>query len=116
MTQTKPVKALLPKLNQTQIQTSLTTFSNFHNRYYNADYGVESSTWLLQQVKAAASASGARNVSVEAFAHSFKQPSIIATIRGKSTKTIVVGAHQDSINIFDRPGGRAPGAGEPGPS
>ena len=112
MMHTKPVKALLPKLNQAQIKSALTTFSNFHNRYYNSAYGQESSQWLLTQVKAAVTASGARNVSVETFAHSFKQPSIIATIRGKSAKTIVVGAHQDSINLFDRVGGRAPGAGE----
>lgn len=110
--QTTAVNALLPKLSQSRMQTTLTTFSNFHNRYYTSSYGQQSAEWLLGQVQSIISASGASGVNVTTFAHSFRQPSIIATIPGKSAKTIVVGAHQDSVNLQNRASGRAPGAGE----
>ncbi|KAM0431357.1 hypothetical protein ACHAPT_005333 [Fusarium lateritium] len=108
------VNALLPKLSQTKLRDFLTTFSNFHNRYYTASYGQQSAEWLLSQVQSIIDASGAKNVGVETFAHSWRQPSIIATIPGKSAKTIVVGAHQDSVNLQNRVSGRSPGADDDG--
>lgn len=111
MGQTTAVKALLPKLNKTTIQSKLQTFSNFYNRYYKSSYGKQSSEWLLSEVQSIITASGAKNVTVKAFAHSWGQSSVIATIPGKSAKTIVVGAHQDSINLNNPSSGKAPGAG-----
>ncbi|KAM5349357.1 hypothetical protein ACJ41O_005862 [Fusarium nematophilum] len=112
--QTTAVNALLPQISQSRMRTALTTFSNFHNRYYTASYGQQSAEWLLGQVRSIISASGASGVSVSTFAHSFRQPSIIATIPGRSAKTIVVGAHQDSVNLQNRAAGRAPGADDDG--
>ncbi|KAH6892619.1 hypothetical protein B0T10DRAFT_401844 [Thelonectria olida] len=114
VTQTTAVKALLPKLSQTRLRDTLTTFSNFHNRYYTASYGQQASEWLLSQVQSIISSSGATNVNVTKFTHSFRQPSIIASIPGKSAKTIVVGAHLDSVNLQNRASGRAPGADDDG--
>ncbi|KAM0548073.1 hypothetical protein ACHAPJ_010131 [Fusarium lateritium] len=112
--QTTAVKALLPKLSQTNLRNTLTTFSNFHNRYYTSTYGQQSAEWLLGQVQSIITASGATNVKVAKFTHSWRQPSIIATIPGKSASTIVVGAHQDSVNLQNPSGGRAPGADDDG--
>ncbi|KAF5013239.1 hypothetical protein FDECE_753 [Fusarium decemcellulare] len=112
--QTTAVRALLPKISQTRLRSALTTFSNFHNRYYTSTYGEQSAQWLLGQVQSVISASGAANASVKTFTHSWRQPSIIATIPGKSAKTIVVGAHQDSVNLSNRVNGRSPGADDDG--
>jgi leucyl aminopeptidase len=74
-------------------------FSAFRNRYYTSKYGKESSEWLLQQVKSVIAESGAKNVTASSFPHPWKQSSIIATIPGRSNKTIVISAHLDSINL-----------------
>lgn len=51
---------------------------------------------------------------VKAFEHPWGQNSVIATIPGKSEKTVVIGAHQDSINLFLPSILRAPGADDDG--
>lgn len=115
MAQTAAVDALLPKLDKALMRSNLQTFSNFHNRYYRADYGRQSSEWLLAQVKAVISASGATaNVTASAYRHSFVQSSVVATIPGKGPKLVVVGAHQDSVNGRSPTTGRAPGADDNG--
>jgi leucyl aminopeptidase len=108
------VTPLLSKLSKTNMQTDLQTFSNYHNRYYKSSYGKQSSEWLLTRVNAILSASGATGASARAFAHTWTQSSIIATIPGKSTNTIVIGAHQDSVNQQNPSSGRAPGADDDG--
>jgi bacterial leucyl aminopeptidase len=112
MTQATAVGSLTSKLSTANMQANLQTFSNFQNRYYRATTGQQSSQWLLQQVQSIISASGAQGVTARAFTHSFVQSSVIATIPGKSAKTIVIGAHQDSINLSNPTTGRAPGAGK----
>jgi leucyl aminopeptidase len=110
LTQGTSVKALTAKLSSSNIQTNLQTFSNYNNRYYKAATGQQSSAWLLSKVQSYIP-SGSK-ASAKAFSHSWTQSSIIATIPGKSTKTIVVGAHMDSINGQSPTSGRAPGAGK----
>lgn len=59
--------------------------------------------------------SGKSGVTASAFKHaSFPQNSVIARVQGKSNRTIVVGAHLDSINSSDRLNGRAPGVDDDG--
>lgn len=106
---------LLPKLNQTNMKTNLEKFTTFHNRYYRSSYGKESSEWLLTLVQSVISASGAKGASAKAFTHtSWTQNSIIATIPGKSANTIIIGAHQDSVNGASPSTGRSPGADDNG--
>ncbi|QGI84874.1 hypothetical protein CEK25_011603 [Fusarium fujikuroi] len=112
--QTSAVNALIPKLSQTNLRSTLTEFIKFQNRYYKSTYGQQSAEWLFGQIQSIITASGAKNVKVEKFTHSFRQPSIIATIAGKSDATIVVGAHQDSINLRSPDTGRSPGADDDG--
>ncbi|WEW59362.1 Leucine aminopeptidase 1 [Emydomyces testavorans] len=114
MAQEDKVNAMIATLSKENMQRDLQRFTQFHNRYYESNNGVESANWLMQQVQAALTQAGARGAKVEKFTHRFRQPSIIATIPGKSANTVVVGAHQDSINQQDRNNGRAPGADDNG--
>jgi leucyl aminopeptidase len=98
------------------MRANLEPFTQFQNRYFNSTYGAQSSAWLLQTVKDVVSASGAVEATVEPFGHAFLQSSVIARIPGLSNKTIVLGAHQDSINSrdADKFNNRAPGADDDG--
>jgi leucyl aminopeptidase len=51
---------------------------------------------------------------VKPFEHAWAQHSIIVTIPGKTNATVIVGAHQDSINYHDPMTARAPGADDDG--
>jgi leucyl aminopeptidase len=113
--QKSSVTPLISKLSTSNMQSKLTTFTGFNNRYYKSTTGKQSSDWLLAQVKAVASASGASGVTVRAFSHpSWTQDSVIATIPGKSANIIAIGAHQDSVNGRSPMSGRAPGADDDG--
>ena len=94
----------------------LEKFTSFHTRYYKSQYGAQSSAWLLGQVNDTLAKAGSfeHGGSVKAFSHPWGQSSIIATIPGKSKKTIVIGAHQDSINLFLPSILAAPGADDDG--
>ena len=95
--QNDSVSPLLKELSKKQMSDHLETFTAFHTRYYRSDYGKKSSEWLLDQVNQTLTKAGAGIV--RPFPHSWGQSSIIATLPGKSEKTIVIGAHQDSINL-----------------
>lgn len=108
----KTVQKLIPQLNKANFEKVLKPFSEFHNRYYKSDNGKKSSEWLQDQIKSVVDASGVKGVTVKPFSHSWPQSSIIVTVPGKSEKTVVLGAHQDSINQASPSTGRAPGAGK----
>lgn len=96
------VKPLLKQLKKENMHKHLEKFTSFHTRYYRSQYGAESSAWLLSQVNQTLADAGAldHGATVKPFEHPWGQSSIIATIPGKSDKTVVIGAHQDSINLF----------------
>ncbi|PVH83477.1 aminopeptidase-like protein [Cadophora sp. DSE1049] len=112
----KSLSPLIKTLSKKNMQANLETFSGFHTRYYKSDYGRQSSEWLLQKVQKTISDSGAdkHGAFAEHFKHPWGQNSIIATIPGKSNSTVVVGAHQDSINLFLPSIFSAPGADDDG--
>lgn len=107
---------LLKELKQKNMHKNLEMFTSFHTRYYKSTYGAESSAWLYSKVNQTIHDSGAGGYGarVETFEHSWGQNSIIATIPGKSDKTVVIGAHQDSINLFLPSILSAPGADDDG--
>lgn len=114
---TSSVTPLFSSLSAANLESTLTTFSTFQNRFYKGGYGANSSAWLLQQVNATIAASGLSTASVAAFPHpDWEQDSIIATIPGKTAQTIVIGAHQDSVNwqSLNQKTSRAPGADDNG--
>lgn len=113
----KTVQKLIPSLDSSNMRTHLETFTSFHTRYYKSHYGAESSAWLLNLVNATVADSGAfkhSNATVKPFEHPWGQSSIIAQFPGKSENTIVIGAHQDSINLFLPSVFAAPGADDDG--
>ncbi|GKT52456.1 leucine aminopeptidase 1 [Colletotrichum spaethianum] len=115
MNQTCHVNALIPKLNKDNMRTHLERFSSFHNRYYLSRTGVESAEWLYGQISAVVDASGHPTANVRYVRHvAWSQPSIIVTIPGRNQRTVVVGAHLDSVISGDRGAGRAPGADDNG--
>ena len=107
---------LLKELKQKNMHKNLEKFTSFHTRYYRSTYGAESSAWLYAKVNQTIHDSGAGEYGarVEPFEHPWGQNSIIATIPGKSDKTVVIGAHQDSINLFLPSILSAPGADDDG--
>ena len=112
---TSAIHALLPKLSTEHMQRHLTKFTSFYTRYYKSSTGAESAAWLFQTVNRTLAQSPAnRTARVELFEHPWGQPSIIATIPGRSNRTVVVGAHQDSINQFLPALLPAPGADDDG--
>ncbi|KKY26254.1 putative leucyl aminopeptidase [Phaeomoniella chlamydospora] len=110
------VKSLSKSLSKDEMHNHLTTFTSFHTRYYKSSSGIDSATWLIGQVNDTIVSSGADKygASVKMFPHSWGQFSVIATIPGKSNKTVVIGAHQDSINLFLPSILAAPGADDDG--
>ncbi|KAF9913820.1 hypothetical protein BX616_009528 [Lobosporangium transversale] len=107
------------QISTSNMQTALTAFTKFNNRYYKAQSGLDSARWLHKQVSdIIATAGGRSNVSVRQVSHSFIQFSIVARFEGTNTALknapIVVGAHQDSINSRNPTTGRAPGADDDG--
>ncbi|KAL8951365.1 MAG: hypothetical protein Q9222_002666 [Ikaeria aurantiellina] len=112
-------ETLSPKmkdLSKKNMRKHLEKFTSFYTRYYKSSYGAESSAWLLDQVNMTINASGAakHGASVKPFSHPWGQNSIIATIPGQSEHTVVIGAHQDSINLFLPSILAAPGADDDG--
>ncbi|KAF2793437.1 Zn-dependent exopeptidase [Melanomma pulvis-pyrius CBS 109.77] len=107
---------LIARLSKDNLRSTLTTFTTFNNRFYKAQTGADSSAWLLGQINDIITASNATGASAKPFAHTFLQPSIIATIPGLSNSTIVLGGHQDSVNwnAQDQITARAPGADDNG--
>ncbi|KAI9649791.1 Leucine aminopeptidase 1 [Ciborinia camelliae] len=112
----KNLEPLLKDLDKSNMHENLKTFTSFHTRYYKSDYGRQSSEWLLKQVQTLIKDAGADKYGVNArhFKHPWGQNSIIATIPGQSNSTVVVGAHQDSINLFFPSILSAPGADDDG--
>jgi len=111
----KELKPMIKTISKENMHDDLTVFSAFHTRYYKSDYGKQSSEWLLAKVRSIIKDAGAdKTVSAEHFKHSWGQNSVIATIPGKSNSTVILGAHQDSINLYFPAFLAAPGADDDG--
>ncbi|KAH3956437.1 peptide hydrolase [Parastagonospora nodorum] len=115
LAQKATVEELNAALDTANMRKNLHMFTSFNNRYYQSKTGNLSAEWLLGQVGSYVEVDSPVTLSV--FQHVYQQSSIIATIPGKSAKTIVVGAHLDSINGqagVNRTTARAPGADDDG--
>jgi len=112
----KELAPLIKNLTKDNMKANLEKFTSFHTRYYKSDYGKQSSEWLLKKVQSIIEDAGADKYGVyaEHFTHPWGQNSIIATVPGKENSTVVVGAHQDSINLFLPSIFSAPGADDDG--
>jgi bacterial leucyl aminopeptidase len=112
----KELKPMIEILSQSEMRNHLETFTGFYTRYYKSDFGAKSSAWLLETVNQTIKDAGADKYGAFAkpFVHPWGQNSVIATFPGKSNKTVVIGAHQDSINLFLPAVLSAPGADDDG--
>lgn len=100
------------KLQEERITQFIKTFSEFHNRYYTSETGVQAMHWLKnewEQIVAHRS-----DVDVYFWEHdNWPQPSVILRFEGavNPQEKIVVGGHADSIaGWFGQSRSRAPGA------
>lgn len=106
----KAVHTALSQVNAINIQNTIQHLSDYNNRYYQSDTGVEAVEWIRDEWKRL---SAHRNdVKVELYNHSsWAQPSVIMTVKGQSNDIIVVGGHVDSIaGFWGGARARAPGA------
>lgn len=104
------VNALLSELNRNNMSSLVSTLSNYHNRYYTQQTGVDAANWIRSQWQSIAA--GRPDISVELVNHSWSQPSVVLTITGQTSpaEIVVLGGHLDSINQGSPSTGRAPGA------
>ncbi|AFV00844.2 metalloprotease II [Simiduia agarivorans SA1 = DSM 21679] len=104
------VNAMLSALNSNNMSSMVTNLSNYHNRYYTQQTGVDAATWIRNQW--AAIANGRSDIQVELVSHTWAQPSVVLTITGQDLpeEIVVLGGHLDSINQSSPSTGRAPGS------
>jgi len=109
------VNELLETISAAQLQTNLNFLTTFNTRYYTSTTGADAAKWLYSQFETIIGKSDERNLTVESFAHTWLQPSVIATIPGwgpNKEQVVVIGAHEDSVGSSTT--GRAPGADDDG--
>ncbi|EJD50548.1 peptidase [Auricularia subglabra TFB-10046 SS5] len=115
--QTEFVEQVLETLTIDGPVENLQKFSSFRTRHYRSDTGKQSQVWLLNKIneytQEFASAHLRSVITIEEFAHSWGQNSIVARINGsESDAVVIVSAHQDSTNMI--PFLPAPGADDDG--
>jgi leucyl aminopeptidase len=116
-TQQAVVKPILALGTTDMMKSVLKTLTEFNNRYYRSSTGQQSADWLFGKVQEVIAATGTKlNVTTSQFKHSWNQSSIITRIEGKSgnQETVILGAHQDSINGRSPMSGRSQGADDDG--
>lgn len=106
------VQALISRLQEANVQNTITTLGAFFTRYHNCPSGQQSALWIRDLWQGYAQ--GRPDVTVELFNHTgytTLQPSVILTIQGTllPSEIVVLGAHQDSIAGSNCATGRAPG-------
>lgn len=101
---------MFPKLKWDNIRSNLEKYSVYHTRFSETVTGTQASEWLLTQVQDVVLKSKKNGVTAKAFPHAlWPQKSIVVTVPGRSNRTVIVGAHLDSVNGANRLEARAPG-------
>eukprot|EP01080_Neovahlkampfia_damariscottae_P006914 gene6914-11077_t len=104
------VKPLIKDFTVEEYKSIIDKLSSFYTRYYESDTGVQAAEWIFSyytDIIKKLSNKRQELFKVEYFKHSWKQPSVICTIKGKTDEKVIIGSHLDSINGRT---GRAPGA------
>lgn len=109
------VEPLLKEIDLDSVKSNLGQFSSFYTRYYKSSTGLESANWLYGTVEQIVSVLPLEAVTLRKIKHSgWDQYSIVVSLTGNSEDKVVVGAHQDSINLLFPNLLRAPGADDDG--
>ncbi|KAK7053546.1 peptidase [Favolaschia claudopus] len=116
---TEKVKPILKTLSTEGPRKNLEHFTSFRTRHYKSETGRQSQLWLKRTIEETtaewASESLQSRITTSEFKHKWGQHSIITRINGSSTTDtgiIIIGAHQDSTNMW--PFLPAPGADDDG--
>jgi len=117
--QSKAVKQVIKELSTEGPEDNLRVFTSFRTRHYRSQSGKESQKWLSKKIAEITSKFAPKSlqdlITISEFPHSWGQNTIIVRINGSSPEddgVVVVGAHQDSTNMF--PFLPAPGADDDG--
>lgn len=109
----KLVADLNKEIDLELVKSNLANFTSFYTRYYKSETGLESANWLFCNV--CSLVYGIEGVIIKKIHHNgWDQYSIVVTIPGKTKDKVVVGAHQDSINLLFPNILSAPGADDDG--
>ncbi|CAI4038273.1 hypothetical protein SMKI_04G6150 [Saccharomyces mikatae IFO 1815] len=111
------VDGLIESIDKDSMYTNLAKFTSFYTRYYKSDCGFESAEWLAATISNITQDVPQDILSIVHFDHKeWKQYSIIVRIAGSTTPEdiIVIGSHQDSINLLLPSIMAAPGADDNG--
>jgi hypothetical protein len=107
-------QTLIPMFNKIEsghsfghINSALKNLTNFKNRNAYSSVGEEASKWLKNEYEKRLNGLPVerRNlITIREYVHTggFKQNSLIITFRGRSTKTVILGAHFDRFNISNK--------------
>ena len=111
------VKSLTANIDKKSMHDNLAKFTSFYTRYYKSETGFESAEWLSSKISELTSKLPEEKYEIEHIDHKdWKQYSIIVRFTGSETpeNIIVMGSHQDSINLLLPSILPAPGADDNG--
>ncbi|CAI4056366.1 hypothetical protein N7582_000598 [Saccharomyces uvarum] len=111
------VDGLISNIDKDSMYKNLAKFTSFYTRYYKSDFGLESANWLAATIVNITQDVSRDFLNIDHFDHiEWKQYSIIVRIMGLTNPEdiIVVGSHQDSINLLLPSIMAAPGADDNG--
>ncbi|CAI4059216.1 putative aminopeptidase SKDI_04G6230 [Saccharomyces kudriavzevii IFO 1802] len=111
------VDGLITDIDKDSMYKNLAKFTSFYTRYYKSECGFESAQWLAATIANITQDVPQDILTIEHFDHKeWKQYSIIVRIAGSMTPEdiIVIGSHQDSINLLLPSIMAAPGADDNG--
>lgn len=103
-------------INKQSMHDNLAKFTSFYTRYYKSETGYESALWLSEKLHNITEPLG-KAVTISHVDHAeWKQFSIIVSITGQKTpeNIVVMGSHQDSMNLLLPSILAAPGADDDG--
>jgi len=101
------VNSMISKISESHFKKAIADLSSIYSRYFRSPTGVAGSEWILNKWKKITKSRD--DAEVVLFHHPWSQPSVVAKLKGRSDKIIVIGGHLDSKN-YTQSVGHAPGA------
>jgi leucyl aminopeptidase len=108
VTDSKKIHRLMSEVTEDHVRATIVKLSSFKNRYYKSKTGVSSAKYIRDSWRDIGI--NRQDFSVELFEHTWAQPSVIATLKGKTDEVVVIGGHLDSISGWFGGDTIAPGA------
>jgi len=109
-TTVKPLTEKIDSESQAKLTASITHLQSYRTRHATTETGVQAAQWFRDQFQSIINSLPQERkalFSVKLFPHSgWRQPSVIATLKGKTSEIVILGGHEDSTAS----GGVAPGA------